>query len=71
MLLIGGGDGGILREISRHSSVEQMDICEIDTMLIDVSKMFDPFFYLLAKESNFGFVYNFSCMKILYDFIYN
>ena len=38
VLLIGGGDGGILREISRHASVQQIDICEIDTMLIDVSK---------------------------------
>ncbi|RZC17115.1 Spermidine synthase, partial [Glycine soja] len=42
VLLIGGGDGGILREISRHSSVEQIDICEIDTMLIDVYKQFFP-----------------------------
>ncbi|CAJ1975170.1 unnamed protein product, partial [Sphenostylis stenocarpa] len=42
VLLIGGGDGGILREISRHSSVEQIDICEIDTMLIDVYKEFFP-----------------------------
>ncbi|KAK7411163.1 hypothetical protein VNO78_02595 [Psophocarpus tetragonolobus] len=42
VLLIGGGDGGILREISRHSSVEEIDICEIDTMLIDVYKEFFP-----------------------------
>ncbi|KAE8710681.1 Spermidine synthase 1 [Hibiscus syriacus] len=42
VLLIGGGDGGILREISRHNSVDQMDICEIDTMLIDVYKEFFP-----------------------------
>ncbi|EOY20673.1 hypothetical protein QUC31_006975 [Theobroma cacao] len=42
VLLIGGGDGGILREISRHMSVEQIDICEIDTMLIDVYKEFFP-----------------------------
>ncbi|KAI4336121.1 hypothetical protein L6164_014689 [Bauhinia variegata] len=42
VMLIGGGDGGILREISRHSSVEQIDICEIDTMLIDVYKEFFP-----------------------------
>ncbi|KAJ8771855.1 hypothetical protein K2173_027032 [Erythroxylum novogranatense] len=35
VLLIGGGDGGILREISRHASVEHIDICEIDTMVID------------------------------------
>ncbi|PON93361.1 Polyamine biosynthesis domain, conserved site [Trema orientale] len=42
VLLIGGGDGGILREISRHSSVEHIDICEIDTMLINVYKEFFP-----------------------------
>ncbi|KAF5459875.1 hypothetical protein F2P56_019787 [Juglans regia] len=42
VLLIGGGDGGILREISRHSSVEQIDICEIDSMLVDVYKRFFP-----------------------------
>ncbi|GMI76596.1 spermidine synthase 1 [Hibiscus trionum] len=42
VLLIGGGDGGILREISRHKSVDQIDICEIDTMLIDVYKQFFP-----------------------------
>lgn len=35
--MIGGGDGGVLREVSRHSSVEQIDICEIDKMVVDVS----------------------------------
>ncbi|KDP31122.1 hypothetical protein JCGZ_11498 [Jatropha curcas] len=42
VLLIGGGDGGILREISRHSSVNQIDICDIDKMVIDVYKRFFP-----------------------------
>ncbi|PIA40468.1 hypothetical protein AQUCO_02500280v1 [Aquilegia coerulea] len=42
VLVIGGGDGGVLREVSRHSSVEQIDICEIDGMVIDVSKKFFP-----------------------------
>uniref|UniRef100_I1JZX5 PABS domain-containing protein n=2 Tax=Glycine subgen. Soja TaxID=1462606 RepID=I1JZX5_SOYBN len=37
-----GGDGGILREISRHSSVEHIDICEIDKMVIHVYKKFFP-----------------------------
>lgn len=37
VLLVGGGDGGILREASRHSCIEQIDICEIDQMVIDVS----------------------------------
>jgi spermidine synthase len=42
VLVIGGGDGGVLREVSRHVSVEQVDICEIDKMVVDVSKEFFP-----------------------------
>lgn len=37
VLVVGGGDGGVLREISRHSTIELIDICEIDKMVIDVS----------------------------------
>ncbi|XP_027345998.1 spermidine synthase 2 [Abrus precatorius] len=42
VLVIGGGDGGVLREVSRHSSVEKIDICEIDNMVVDISKQFFP-----------------------------
>lgn len=42
VLVVGGGDGGVLREIARHSSVDLIDICEIDKMVIDVSKKFFP-----------------------------
>ncbi|KAJ6898897.1 potassium transporter 12 family protein [Populus alba x Populus x berolinensis] len=42
VLVIGGGDGGVLREVARHSSVVQIDICEIDKMVVDVSKKFFP-----------------------------
>ncbi|KAI4337956.1 hypothetical protein L6164_016317 [Bauhinia variegata] len=42
VLVVGGGDGGVLREICRHSSVEHIDICEIDKMVIDVSRQFFP-----------------------------
>ncbi|KAL8550482.1 hypothetical protein ACS0TY_009054 [Phlomoides rotata] len=42
VLVIGGGDGGVLREVSRHSSVEKIDICEIDKIVVDVSKQFFP-----------------------------
>ena len=35
ILLIGGGDGGILREIDRHDRVEKIDFCEIDETVID------------------------------------
>ncbi|RXH95242.1 hypothetical protein DVH24_024926 [Malus domestica] len=42
VLVVGDGDGGVLREVSRHPSVEHIDICEIDKMVIDVSKKFFP-----------------------------
>ncbi|XP_038975254.1 spermidine synthase 1-like [Phoenix dactylifera] len=42
VLVIGGGDGGVLREVSRYSAVEQIDICEIDKMVVDISKQFFP-----------------------------
>jgi spermidine synthase len=37
VLVVGGGDGGVLREVCRHSSVTHVDICEIDKMVIDVN----------------------------------
>ncbi|XP_051137891.1 spermine synthase-like [Andrographis paniculata] len=42
VLVVGGGDGGVLREIARHDSVKLIDICEIDQMVIDVSKRYFP-----------------------------
>jgi len=42
VLVIGGGDGGILREAGRHDCVETIDFCEIDEMVIQVSKEFFP-----------------------------
>uniref|UniRef100_A0A7I4BU49 spermidine synthase n=1 Tax=Physcomitrium patens TaxID=3218 RepID=A0A7I4BU49_PHYPA len=42
VLVVGGGDGGVLGEIARHKSVEQIDICEIDKLVVDVAKEFIP-----------------------------
>lgn len=33
MLIIGGGDGAILREVVKHSCVEKVVMCEIDEMV--------------------------------------
>ena len=30
MLIIGGGDGGVAREVAKHPLVEKIDLCEID-----------------------------------------
>ena len=50
VLVVGGGDGGVLREVSRHSSVEHIDICEIDKMVIDVSIGSPPFVYVIVEK---------------------
>ncbi|OGR10821.1 MAG: spermidine synthase [Desulfobacterales bacterium RIFOXYA12_FULL_46_15] len=42
VLVIGGGDGGILREVCRHDCVTDIDFCEIDEDVIKVSKQFLP-----------------------------
>ncbi len=42
VLVIGGGDGGILREIAKHDCVKRIDICEIDAMVIEAAKKFVP-----------------------------
>jgi spermidine synthase len=55
VLVVGGGDGGVLEELSRHSSVDLIDICEIDQMVIDVSDdLVKHFMYhkLCASPSN-------------------
>jgi len=43
VLVIGGGDGGVLREVARHPSVTEIVICELDKDVIDVSKKYLPF----------------------------
>ena len=42
VLIIGGGDGGVAREILRHKSVVQCVLVEIDKMVVDVSKKYFP-----------------------------
>ncbi len=42
VLVIGGGDGGVLRELAKYSSVKRLDICEIDEAVIEAAKEFLP-----------------------------
>lgn len=42
VLIIGGGDGGTLREVLKHNSVERVQLVEIDRQVIEVSKRFFP-----------------------------
>ena len=42
ILVIGGGDGGILRETSRHNGIKNIDFCEVDEDVIRICKDFLP-----------------------------
>jgi spermidine synthase len=36
VLVIGGGDGGVLREVVKHETVEEAILCDIDEVCIGV-----------------------------------
>ena len=40
VLIVGGGDGGVLREVCRHSSVQRVTMCEIDELVCTVAKKY-------------------------------
>ena len=42
VLIVGGGDGGVLREVLRHPSVERAVLCEIDSAVIDMAREYFP-----------------------------
>ncbi len=42
VLVVGGGDGGVIREVLKHKSVEKAVLVEIDGKVIEYSKQFLP-----------------------------
>jgi len=42
VLIIGGGDGGSVREAVKHPEVEQVEMVEIDGMVVEAAKKFLP-----------------------------
>jgi len=42
VLVIGGGDGGVVRELTRYASIEQIDLVEIDKEVVDVCRKYLP-----------------------------
>jgi len=42
VLVIGGGDGGVVREVLKHGNVQQVVLCEIDEGVIQVAKEYFP-----------------------------
>jgi spermidine synthase len=42
VLVIGGGDGGVLREVVKHDCVKEAVLCDIDEAVIRLSKQYLP-----------------------------
>lgn len=42
VLIIGGGDGGILTQVLLHSTVKTVDLCEIDELVVNLCKEYVP-----------------------------
>ena len=40
VLIIGGGDGGVLREVCKHPGVEKIHMCEIDRQVCELGKIY-------------------------------
>lgn len=42
VLVIGGGDGGTVRELTRYASIQHIDMVEIDALVVDTCRRFIP-----------------------------
>lgn len=42
VLVVGGGDGGVIREILKHQSVQEAVLAEIDNRVVEVSRQYLP-----------------------------
>jgi len=42
ILVIGAGDGGVIRELTRYDAVRHIDLVEIDPMVVEVSRNYLP-----------------------------
>jgi spermidine synthase len=40
VLVIGGGDGGVVREVLKHKSVERVELVEIDEEVVNAARNF-------------------------------
>jgi spermidine synthase len=57
VLVIGGGDGGAVREILKHASVEEVVLCEIDERVVELCKKHFPAVASGLSDSRVKIVY--------------
>jgi|SRR5271170_604028 len=52
VLVIGGGDGGVLREVVKHSCVKEATLCDIDeVVLLPEAKLTDRLLSVFPKST--------------------
>lgn len=51
VLIIGGGDGGSVREVTKHSSVKKVQWVDIDSMVIETCKTYLPEWNPMLKDN--------------------
>ena len=42
VLVIGGGDGGVVRELVKYEEIRQIDVVEVDPLLVEVCRKYFP-----------------------------
>lgn len=42
VLIIGAGDGGVVRELAKYDSIKRIDMAEIDKLVVDVCRLYLP-----------------------------
>lgn len=42
VVVIGGGDGGTIRELLKHPQIEKITLCEIDALVVEASRQYFP-----------------------------
>ena len=57
VLVIGGGDGGVVREICRYPQVEQIKLVEIDAGVVDASRRYLPEISSALDDSRLEIIY--------------
>lgn len=50
VLVVGGGDGGVIKEVCKYTSVEEIVMCEIDEDVVNISKKYFPQFASAFKD---------------------
>ena len=52
VLVIGAGDGGVIRELTRYPEIEHIDMVEIDPLVVEVCRKYLPKTAWLARKSD-------------------